>query len=365
MRAHDLHDELRIRIHARRAPINYNPLRVLHKLTLADMDTKPRLTVVLAFDYGYGIHDKVAWRWLERHFLYPKDDVNLVLLHVETIRERSKVDLMSYQYVSLADASRFLSYDIHTHLPMYPHHEICVLRTGMSASSAILHFMEFDAPAHSVLILGSRRHTPAIPNRFLLGSVSADVTTKIDSNPVLLVRTRPFESITDLREDTVGAAYIGTTEDTTRRRSVCIAVDEANVKSLIRYCITKKILKADDYVQIVHCAADENAATLNRVTTEINIDMRNELLDFFKEPGQVDTILLFSGEPRDEILAHVNALRSMDLLIIGNRTQHRSLLHHVIGSTAVYILNYARVPVLMIPDKLLKTCEALKGEESM
>jgi nucleotide-binding universal stress UspA family protein len=313
-----------------------------------------RQTVVVAFDYGYGIHDKITWRWLERHFLTSKDDVNLILLHIESLRGQSKVELMSYQYVGLADAAKFLAYDIHTHLPAYLHHEICVLRTSMSASSAILHFMKFDAPPDAILVLGSRRHTPAIPNRFLLGSVSADVTTKMESNPVLLIRTRLFESITDLREDTVGAAYIGMKEAEHKRRSVCIAVDESNVKTLVRYCVNKKILKTNDYVQIIHCAADENATTLNRVTTEINVDMREELMQHFKEPGQVDTILLFSGDPRDEILAHVNALRSMDLLIIGNRTRHRSLLHHVIGSTAVYILNYARVPVLMIPDGCLQ-----------
>lgn len=321
-----------------------------------------RSTVVVAFDYGYGIHDKITWRWLERHFLTSKNDVNVVLLHIESLRGQSKIELMSYQYVGLADAAKFLAYDIHTHLPAYPHHEICVLRTSMSTSSAILHFMKYDAPAHSILVLGSRRHTPALPNRFLLGSVSADVTTKIESSPVLLIRTRLFDSITDLREDTVGSAYIGAKEPEHKRRSVCIAVDEANAKTLVWYCISKKILKTDDYVQIVHCAADENAATLNRVTTEINVDMRDELMQFFSEPGQIDTILLFSGDPRDEILAHVNALRSMDLLVIGNRTRHRSLLHHVIGSTAVYILNYARVPVLMIPDGLLQ--EAYDDEQT-
>jgi hypothetical protein len=92
-----------------------------------------------------------------------------------------------------------------------------------------------------------------------MGSVSSDVTAKIDSHPVLLIRTRLFKDVSDLREDTVGSAYLGLREEGKEfgcGRSICIAVDGAHVKSLVHY-VMREIMRKTDIVQIVHCAADE------------------------------------------------------------------------------------------------------------
>jgi nucleotide-binding universal stress UspA family protein len=213
-----------------------------------------------------------------------------------------------------------------------------------------------------MLVLGSRHHTPSIIPRFLMGSVSSDVTAKIDSHPVLLIRTRLFKDVSDLREDTVGSAYLGLREEGKEfgcGRSICIAVDGAHVKSLVHY-VMRKIMRKTDIVQIVHCAADENASTLARVSAELE-EIREELKTFLDDENQLDSVLLdFTGDIREKVLEHVDermSSKAIDLLVIGNRTRRAVLSRNIIGSTAQYILQYAHVPVLMVPDALIEYME--------
>jgi nucleotide-binding universal stress UspA family protein len=49
--------------------------------------------------------------------------------------------------------------------------------------------------------------------------------------------------------------------------------------------------------------------------------------------------------------------KAIDLLVIGNRTRRAVLSRNIIGSTAQYILQYAHVPVLMVPDALIEYME--------
>jgi len=315
-------------------------------------DTK--LSVVFAFETGYPIKDKACWRWLEKHFLLDPSSINLILLHCEQIHSPS-LEMCSYRYLDIEDASRYLAYDIWNELrkKKYPYHEVVLMESTMSISGSILHFMKYDVPRHSLLVLGGGGSShPVIVPQFLMGSVSNDVVSKIDTNPVLLVRTRLFKDISDLRSDTVGAAYLGLVEDT--QRSICIAVDAHHVLSLVRYCL-KNLLRKEDAVQILHCASDETASTLTAVNKSI-IQMTTELSSFLNEKEQFDAILVdFCGDPRDKILEHVNVemAKSIDILVIGNRARS-NLSKTILGSTAQYLLQHANVPVMMIPDSLLR-----------
>ena len=326
--------------------------RRAYQNTMDDTDTKQKLSVVFAFETGYPIKDKACWRWLEKHFLLDPSSINLILLHCEQIHSPT-LEMCSYRYLDIEDASRYLPYDIWNVLRKrkYPYHEVVLMESTMSISRSILHFMKYDAPRHSLLVLGGGSLHPMIVPQFLMGSVSSDIVSKIDTNPVLLVRTRLFKDISDLRSDTVGAAYLGLIqkEDT---RSICIAVDAHHVLSLVRYCL-KNLLRKEDTVQILHCASDETASTLTTVNKNI-IKMTTRLNHFLNEPEQLDAILLdFSGDPRDKILEHVNVemAKSIDMLVIGNRTSSKL---SMLGSTAQYLLHHANVPVMMIPDSLLQ-----------
>jgi nucleotide-binding universal stress UspA family protein len=336
----------------------------VHQLPQMAGFDESRLTVVVAFDFGYQIHDKACWRWLEKWLLLDPSSINLTLLHIETVRDPAKLELTSYRYISLEDSSRFLPYDVWRSLRRnkYPHHEVVLLQTNIGISKSILDYMRYDAPRHAMLVLGSRHHTPSIIPRFLMGSVSSDVTAKIDSHPVLLIRTRLFKDVSDLREDTVGSAYLGLREEGKEfgcGRSICIAVDGAHVKSLVHY-VMREIMRKTDIVQIVHCAADESASTLARVSAELE-EIREELKTFLDDENQLDSVLLdFTGDIREKVLEHVDermSSKAIDLLVIGNRTRRAVLSRNIIGSTAQYILQYAHVPVLMVPDALIEYME--------
>ena len=327
-----------------------------------------RLTVVVAFDAGFQLHDKACWRWIERWLLLDPSRIHLTLLHVARAKHvEAHLELTSYRYLNLEDCSRYLPYDVWKNLKKrkYPSNEVLVLTTTSSVSTAILQYMQYDAPAHSLLVLGGRheRSTSVIP-RFLMGSVSTDVVTKISSHPVLLIRTRLFEDVTVLRTDTIGAAYLGVdrkpSEDEIvrgRGRFVCIAVDADHVKSLVHYC-RREILRKTDVVQIIHCAADEHPSTIARVSKEVE-DVRVEMETFLDDKTQLDSVLLdFSGDIRDKIVDHCREMQpQLDMLVIGNRVTRR-LTRAIIGSTAQYILQHAHVPVYMVPDHLLECMEA-------
>ena len=84
----------------------------VHQLPQMAGFDESRLTVVVAFDFGYQIHDKACWRWLEKWLLLDPSSINLTLLHIETVRDPAKLELTSYRYISLEDSSRFLPYDV-------------------------------------------------------------------------------------------------------------------------------------------------------------------------------------------------------------------------------------------------------------
>lgn len=324
---------------------------------------KTRQTFVVAFDVGYQIHDKCCWRWIEKWLLFDPARINLVLLHVQTSTEgregRGAYEFTSYRYVDMEESSRYLAYDVWKSLRRgkYPYHEVVLLLSNKSVSNSLVDFMKYDAPQRATLVLGSRHHSPSMFPPFLLGSISRDVTAKLDSHAVLLIRTRLFKDVSDLREDTVGSAYLGLCDEREfGDRRVCIAVDAGHVRSLVQYC-QKELLRATDVVQIIHCASDDDARTLARVSQDTE-SVREELKNFLDDQQQIDSILLdFSGDVRDKLIDHVNVEmeNSLDLLVIG-RKRH-DLVRSVVGSTALYLLQHAHVPVLMIPNALLDTME--------
>ena len=331
---------------------------------LMSAEDKTRQTVVVAFDVGYQIHDKCCWRWIERWLLLDPAQINLVLLHVQTSTEgregRGAYEFMSYRYIDIEESAHYLAYDVWKSLRrgQYPHHEVLVLLTNKSVSNSLVDFMKFDAPQNAVLVLGSRHHTPSMFPPFLLGSISRDVTAKLDSHAVLLIRTRLFKDVSDLRDDTVGSAYLGLHDEREFGvgRRICIAVDAGNVRSLVHYC-QKELLRRRDVVQIIHCASDDDARTLARVSNDTE-NVREELKNFLDDEQQIDSILLdFSGDVRDRLIDHVNVEmeHSLDLLVIGRKRQN--LARSVVGRTALYLLQHAHVPVLMVPDALLESKE--------
>ena len=67
-----------------------------------------RLTVVVAFDAGFQLHDKACWRWIERWLLLDPSRIHLTLLHVARAKHvEAHLELTSYR--SLLEPRRLFS----------------------------------------------------------------------------------------------------------------------------------------------------------------------------------------------------------------------------------------------------------------
>ncbi|KAJ3043569.1 hypothetical protein HDV00_004669 [Rhizophlyctis rosea] len=141
--------------------------------------------------------------------------------------------------------------------------------------------------------------------------------------------------------------------------------DSDNAAHALEWAVNN-VVKDGDHLTVINIWPQvPGPATYGLITTDdwyenMEAKMREESHALLKKAGRklghpkfTLTLLSTHGDPRDELIAKVNALH-VDLIVMGSRG-HGALKRTLIGSVSDYVVHHASCPVTIVkPEKVGK-----------